>query len=450
MLRSSDRIALLLAIAAALARPRAASAQTSCPDEDCIPRPPPGADLVPDLAVLKTPASPAAMVLGVAETQIQRPTTPTGLAFALASGVSGQVEQKPLDNFAVEVTPYWLFDHPRLTAGDVERSPFANIFRNISLSLATAGHDEPPTMEGGEPLFHRELAGGLRVSLLSGHPSQAALACERYFDAVARAGVSDLGVASVEFNRRWEAENPRPVNPLPRPGPTASPAERAAWDRAQAETRERLQQWAARKEAAKNAWMESQQPKDDDPVLLDCLDTAQQRVGWLLDGATAYSFDFPAADLGRLDDDGARAFTGWATLAYLFDNHVTDRQERAFAWSLMGTGRTQREWRAADADVWRIDGGGRVVVAWERYGASGEGALRWQRNTGADESDLLWRAALTLDYRLSSGTWVSATFGKDFGESEEDEPLLALANLEWNIGRDRGVRPDTAGREEPE
>lgn len=452
MSRSSDQLALVVATAIGLAGPGRAAAQTGCPegvDDTCIPRPPPGADLVPDLAVLKTPASPAAVMLGIAETQIQRPTTPAGLAFSLATGISGQAEQKPLENFAIEVTPFWLFDHPRLTAGDIEHSPFANIFRNISVSLATAGHDEPAAMEGAEPTFHRTLAAGLHVSVLSGQPSGAALACGRYFDAVANAGVNDFGLASVEWNRTWELENPRPVNPLPRPGPDAPPSETEAWKKEQAQLRIKLEQWSARKAAAKKTWMDSQQPAVDDPVLVDCLDTAQQRVGWLLDSATAYSVDVPAADLARFDEEGARAFTGWATLAYLFDNYIGEGQKRAYAWSLMLTGRAQREWNADAPDGWRIDGGLRVVVAWERYGISTEGVGRRQSTTGSDEVDLLWRAALTVDYRLSSGTWVSATFGKDFGEGD-DEPLLALANVQWNIGRDRGVRPDTASAEEAE
>lgn len=55
-------------------------------------------------------------MLGLASTTIERPTTPRGAALALATGFGSATGINPLDNFAVEVTPYWLFPRPAVTA----------------------------------------------------------------------------------------------------------------------------------------------------------------------------------------------------------------------------------------------------------------------------------------------------------------------------------------------
>jgi len=450
MSRSSEALGALAGLAIWLAGSDAAAqpaAPCAEPNRACEPRPPPGTDLVPDLAVLKTPASPAAMVLGVVDGQIQRPTTPTGAAFSMAAGIAGQGEQKPLENFALDISPYWLFDHPRLTAGDIEATRPMSAIRNASLSIATAAHDEAPSAgEEGPSVSHRRLAVGLRTTLWPGRPARAALACQRFIDHVARSAVRDLATAHVQFNKEYEAENPRPVNPLgPRPDARARPWVQAAWQRAQDETRVLLAQWAARKAVALAEWEAAVQPQGDDPVLVACLDTVQQRTGFLIDAAGAYSLDFPDSDFGRLDEDGLRAATGWATFAYVLDGWVSEQSRRSFELSLLGMGRLQREWGAMRPDLWRVDGGGRIVLAWERYGISGEGVYRRQESSGDGAGEDLWRAALTFDYRLIGGTWVSATFGKDFGATADDQPVLALANLQWNLGRDRGVAIDRAG-----
>jgi len=77
----------------------------------CQPRPQPHADVVPDVASLKTPESPAFMALGVTPSEIQRPSTPTGLKTSLANGFSNGGALPLLQNFALEVTPFWLIPH---------------------------------------------------------------------------------------------------------------------------------------------------------------------------------------------------------------------------------------------------------------------------------------------------------------------------------------------------
>src|SRR3954447_19683576 len=56
--------------------------------ENCAPRPRSVLALVPDLNVLKTPTSPAFAAIGDAPDEVERPTTPTGAALGLVSGLA--------------------------------------------------------------------------------------------------------------------------------------------------------------------------------------------------------------------------------------------------------------------------------------------------------------------------------------------------------------------------
>jgi len=460
MSRSRERAWLLAA--AAMCAASSARAQppplSSCPqtpmtpggaDEECLPRPVPGVGLVPDLAVLKTPASPAATVLGVVEAQIQRPATPAGLAVATSAGISGGGDQKPLDNFAIEVTPYWLLDHPRLTAGDIEATRPWTFVRDFSISVATASRAEAAAVEGDPDVEHRRVAFGARTSFWPGHPSRAAQVCQRYLDEVARATVRKQAEAEIPQVEAWEAENPRPQVPPKLPDEGTTPEQREARERERARPLALLSAWVARRDAMVAAW-DAERDREaagevEDPLFTRCIDDVHQRAGLQIDTAAAYTLDFPGADFDRLDEDGSQALTGWLTAAYVFESFENADRTGAFELSALVTGRGEWEWPASGSDTSRLDGGGRLVLAWGRYGVSGEGVYRHQSSDSSDDD--LWRVAVTMDYRLSGGTWASATFGKDFGDGAGEHPVIAMANVQWHIGRDRGARVDRSPSE---
>ena len=67
------------------------------------------------LADLRTPTSPAFTLLGIAPTDIERPTTPRAFAVSLLSALrDGDGSLLPRD-FALEVAPYWLVQRPTLS-----------------------------------------------------------------------------------------------------------------------------------------------------------------------------------------------------------------------------------------------------------------------------------------------------------------------------------------------
>jgi hypothetical protein len=95
---------------------------------------------------LKPTANPAYMLLGVAPTEIERPSTPKEFAAALNSAtVNGTL--KP--NIAIELTPYEMFSSKhKLSYADKAVSSilkqdnfFVNLYKNLSISLATSESD---------------------------------------------------------------------------------------------------------------------------------------------------------------------------------------------------------------------------------------------------------------------------------------------------------------------
>ncbi|HXF48794.1 MAG TPA: hypothetical protein VNL73_05145 [Verrucomicrobiae bacterium] len=86
---------------------------------------------------LRTPPSPAFVLLGVEPSSIERPNTPKAFAASLLSAVN-QSDFLP-KNYALEIAPYWLYSHPNLTFDDYYKAGLiGTVLQTGSLSLATS------------------------------------------------------------------------------------------------------------------------------------------------------------------------------------------------------------------------------------------------------------------------------------------------------------------------
>jgi hypothetical protein len=87
---------------------------------------------------LRTPASPGFAVLGVEPAVISKPTSPRGVALSLLSSDKNNDSLIP-KNYALEVAPYWLNSHPRLTYEKYDKAGVADtLVQTLSVSFATA------------------------------------------------------------------------------------------------------------------------------------------------------------------------------------------------------------------------------------------------------------------------------------------------------------------------
>jgi hypothetical protein len=121
---------------------------------------------------LRTPVSPALVLMGIAPTAIERPTTPKALATVLIAAVK-ESNGFPR-NGALEVSPYWLVPHPQLSFDDYYNANLSqSLLQTLSISLATSRLPELAGEIGGTAV-----GVGLRTSPSSGraHPTLQLLA----------------------------------------------------------------------------------------------------------------------------------------------------------------------------------------------------------------------------------------------------------------------------------
>jgi hypothetical protein len=453
----------VVALVAGRALPAAADA-TGCPEaapvglmpapalsSGCVhtaptPASPGGRSLVPDLAVLKSPEAPAFAALDIAPTAISRPGTPTGAALALAAGLTQGV-LNPGQNIAVDVAPYWLVAHPGLSATDVERD-WWRVDRRFSLSMASTTAKIPLPGAGGVPVDTDvgRWAIGAHTSVYPGRPSDAASACARVVDEYMRADVTAIAAAEPAFVAAWIADHPRPQPqriPPPPPGATAADREKFQkdMDALNPDFDAKIARWSQEQLAAIGAWRK-QKSQEPSPEVLQCLDVIHHRTGPMLDVAFAEVLSFPGNDIRRLDDSGRRDAILWVTGGYT-TSWGPNRPGGKHAYDLSILGLLKYDWQhiANAPGPNAAQFGGRVLLAFERWGVSAEGLLT--RTSLAGTSTNAYRTSATIDYHLKTGMWLTLTGGADLDSNGKPTEPLGLAAFQANFGRDRLLAPDT-------
>lgn len=429
--------------------------------KDCTAKQPPHVDQVPDVASLKTPESPAFMALGIAPSEIQRPSTPTGLATSLANGYTAGGSLALLQNFALEFSPFWLFPHRRLSHEQVISQPQLAVVRNLSISLATSPKEVERTRDDGstEKINYGRFSFGARTTLWPGTPTKVARQCLSYIKHALDASADERNVAVRAFMTGWLAEpkNQEPKVEVPgRPSAELSVTDPERYDVLVVEWERKLVRayaadaaymaWARRKEEAHDEFWHNylkDHPKDD-PRFDRCMSDLHSREGFMAEAAGAYAFSVPRGDIHAFKQNALQSLTGWLTAGVILE----DLFKREVEGSLLGVFRVQRTRGAVDdqgQQAMIYDFGARLATAITRFGLAVEGTRRWKRldpTLSPKETQKLWRIGLSLDYRLAGGVWLTGTFGKDFG-TKDATPLFALANFQWNFGLERGVKPDT-------
>jgi hypothetical protein len=398
-------------------------------DETCVPAPPPSA-LVTALSTLRTPGSPALAAVGLGAGHLDPPTTPTGASVSSQAGSSASV-------LSVDVDPYWLlFTHPHLTHRDLEEQPYLAWARDGSFSVAGGPGQIPAGAAGpgSAAIPVQTFAAGSRTTLYPGWASPAALYCgqvlDRHAAAVNRALTAD-GLAALQ---QWSANNPRPRHTDP------------------GYTDDKVKAWNARANRALDDW-KSTHAQDVEAKLAttevrECLDVVHQREGFVASAAVAHARAYHWSD--KIGSEAGRATTLWATAGYvltrdvtraMLDNNLTLPPVAADVSLLLSV---RKRWESVGGVTAEpLDIGGRVVVAWSRYGLSAEALCRCSAR--ADWGKLAsYQATGMVDYHLKSGAWASLAFGRDYGDFATGQTYKLLAGIEINFGMNRLVAPDTS------
>lgn len=329
---------------------------------------------------LRTPASPVLVVLGIAPSAVERPTTPRALAATILrlKGDSGLVPR----NYAVEVAPYWLADHPELTFEKYYAAgPTRDALQTLTLSLATTQLRDPAdTMDIGTALGF-----GFRTQPVAGHAPTGLAALVTELDSLQKQRAR-LNRALRLTRRALRLGGPRPQ-----------------------EDTDRL----SRQIVADSITVDSLREALGETAIA-IAEADDERVGFILEAAVAAVADFPGdvAERGRITRYGL-----WITPTYRLDGRAID---------FLGVLRVVRDDRNT-ADATYFDLGARLV--WRGAGGTGslsaEGLRRFVRAGGAGaKSD--HRYAVNLEYRLGRLAHVTGTVGRDFARGGVGKRTLIM------------------------
>ncbi|HUU45889.1 MAG TPA: hypothetical protein VM118_09165 [Acidobacteriota bacterium] len=339
-------------------------------------------DGIPEFDKLRTPVAPGFVLMGIAPTSVARPGAPTDLAVAVLSRTDN-LSAVP-KNFALEVSPYWLFSHPELTLQQYKNPGLTeSILHTASVSVATSSE----AVSGAEDQT-TSLGVGLRFSILRGkasgkadqYQSQVVDILQRLSDAVA----DSIAVAI--------ARNPQLA------------ADTEALDR-----RKREIQHAVQADPASSATL-----ADAKQELIEAL---QHRQGLSVELAGAGLWDFKNGSYDRRD---FVRWGVWLTPALNFENG-----------SLVAVCRYVGD--DLDPDDNLVDVGVSAILVSKKYAFSLEGVARAFVEGERDDQH---RVAFTLDYEVGTIRWLTVTFGRDF-DVEGENSLIALANLSFGFGGQR-------------
>lgn len=281
-------------------------------------------------------------------------------------------------DYALEVAPYWLTSHPELTFDGYYAAGLGrSILQTLSISLATARLPAPDSIEAGTALGI-----GFRTAPLAGKAPPAFALLVPQLDSLLR-------------------QRLRVRHLLRRLSDSTARADQQA-------VADSLEEEAAR-------------------VALAIQAADKERVGWIVEFAGAVVWDFPR----NLIDSSSIARAGvWATVAYRVPAPAID---------LVGVLRYVRDQRPATARN-IVDFGGRLVIRGDDLALSGE----FVEHIGTASGPLPapgYRLAGNLEYRLQKDLALTATFGKDDGDTGAAR-LVAQIGLTLGAGRVPLLQPN--------
>ena len=348
----------------------------------------------PSFNSLRTPTSPAFTVLGVEPNSVERPTTPSSLAFSILN-LSSDFKSLAKD-FALEVSPYWLMGAPTLTwREDAKRSLFESIARTFTISVATA--------EVGGTLFPATgLSAGIRTSLVSGTLSSEA---KKNLELMEITLTKEAGIfASFQEKKRKGIDSAF-----------------------QKQLKENEGNWKKIEDITyvyNSAISNLNQLILEDSEYQDSIKSVREKVqryaiyreGFFLNlsAAGAWNFDNGIVDKGHLNRFGI-----WLTPSFVYSSFSFSAVVRYFHYRVSND---------------NIDYGGRLSFTKNKYAFSVEGVGRSVLNSTISKTEI--KGDLTFDYEAVNGIWLNLTFGKDFNSANE-KSLIASAGINFNFNSQR-------------
>lgn len=363
------------------------------------------------LNLLLPPSSPAFAILGISPVSIERPGNPTDFAVSILSSTENLTIIPR--NYALEITPRWLFKRDNLEAGhysgddDIAR----NFLQTLSVSLATV--TEPEIVSD---TFTTSLAVGTRFSLFRG-------GINSKYDEELDSLLSTFNSTSHE---KWtDLLNDPTLKYL-----------KALEDSVIQSKDSIFQDPTLKKDSSKvieilikdrrrtlRTAFDTEFAITEETLYKDIEDVASRmhltRTGFKLDVAAAAAWDFPQ---GSFDDYTFTKWGAWINFGY----------ENQYLGGL-GTARLRFDNQYPDSSS--IDGGGRFLYySPQQLTLSAELVFRYLQ----EPRSLHYHWDVTADYPVFKNNVVSFTIGKDYGAFQEGE-LIASISFKQGFGSKRPI-----------
>jgi hypothetical protein len=335
---------------------------------------------------LKTPTSPAFVLIGTSPTEVERPTTPQDLAISVYNSIK-DAGGLPRD-FALEVAPYWLFAHSTLKYREYAYPALLpQIGYNATLSLATAS--SPANVSAG----YTDLGVGVRTHVFIATSSKTDKDIKDQEDALAKAHKVTLNAEDLKTEHCAE-------KPTEGRCPGLLAEQQALGNMTPAEAEEALKATA-----------------------LKLREALASREGVVISLAGALSGRTMAGE--KLSWKKPTKAAGWLNVGYLFGQA-----------DLLGVARYTRVTEMEPLGF--LDLGARASWSWKRYSLFAEGLHRFvQRKPTGSTIESSNRFTGTLEVALTEGVFLSATAGQDVATEDRPSGLLTLLGLSFQASRER-------------
>ncbi len=361
--------------------------------------------------LLKAPQSPAAVMLGIAESEIARPSDVSDFMASLRQASNG-FTSLPV-NYSIDFAPYWIW---RKNNTDAHKFFSNNVKDNVlqSFTFSIANSNNELISSANTPLLNSALGLGVRFSLLRGNLTEATRnkikdvsdlmlqknrKASEVFESIANEGNQRLSDELMALNSQNLSENDK---------------------QKKIDSLVKIQSQIQKA----NAIIAYNQPELDKIISSLVKNIDFKRVGWKLDVNSAVAYHFPDRVYtdrkidqygiwlsGGIELDSSLLFLGIVRVQHFSQNNLIGREKNN-----------------------ALDVGLRLLWPINKFSLSGELLYRNNKNI----LDQGMKYLFNLDYNIGSNYKLNLSFGKDFdGTVSKNGNVISALNFLMGFGNKR-------------
>lgn len=385
--------------------------------------------------LLKVPASPAFIILGIQPTEIERPSSPTDFLLSIQNATQ-DFNTLPRD-YAVEFNPFWTFgidsDNFTMAKFNGDQSIWKNIAQSTTLSIGTTPFEVNDSSE------ITSMGLGLKFSLLRGELAKDKNSELGQKQQAINNAVNDLKIKSIEEykenDKEYKKQEAKLKKQLKKLKNTESTKEKEAINKEiqihQDSMTTMVSNYMKKADTFEEIENQLKQDKEEFNEILSSEEETLERQGFKLDIAGAIALDFPGELIndGKLRKSGAWITGGqeWEEWSLLFSGRYFHEKEQNYA---------QYDFTQAENNM--LDFGGKLVYENEEnnLSLSAEYLYRWN---SIEEVENSCKYDFRIEYAFKPNQFVAFTVGRQFDDlrPQFDGNLIAVLDLILGFGNKR-------------